>query len=55
MDAAFPGPGRSEWDSQMQAYPFVYRRERAWHMLYNGNGFGQSGIGHAVFSEEVPG
>ncbi|MGZ4415275.1 MAG: hypothetical protein ACXVRZ_13025 [Gaiellaceae bacterium] len=37
------------WDGEMQAYPLVFddtmgRR----HMLYNGNGFGATGIGHAV-------
>jgi hypothetical protein len=55
MESPALGRDGSEWDSQMQAYPFVYRRGRTWHMLYNGNGFGQSGIGHAVFTEEIPG
>jgi hypothetical protein len=38
----------SGWDSQMLEYPcvFDYRGER--HMLYNGDGFGRTGIGHAV-------
>jgi hypothetical protein len=36
------------WDSQMTAYPFVYVRGGRKYMLYNGNGFGQSGFGYAV-------
>lgn len=36
------------WDSMMVAYPCVYAHEGNWHLLYNGNGFGSSGIGHAV-------
>jgi hypothetical protein len=36
------------WDSQMIAYPYVYRHKDQLVMLYNGNGFGQSGIGYAV-------
>jgi hypothetical protein len=36
------------WDSEMLAYPFVfdYRGER--YLLYNGNGYGKTGIGLAV-------
>lgn len=36
------------WDSEMLAYPFVfdYRGDR--YMLYNGNGYGETGIGLAV-------
>lgn len=36
------------WDSEMQAYPFVFDRDGSRHMLFNGNGFGATGIGHAV-------
>jgi hypothetical protein len=36
------------WDSQMIEYPSVYDHLEARHLLYNGNGFGESGIGHAV-------
>lgn len=38
----------SGWDSDMMAYAHVYVVNGRRHMLYNGNGFGQSGIGHAV-------
>ena len=36
------------WDSEMQAYPFVFDHDGNRHMLYNGNGYGATGIGHAV-------
>ena len=36
------------WDSEMIAYPYVYRRGGKLHMVYNGNGFGRSGFGYAV-------
>ena len=44
------GIERSEsgWDSEMLAYPSVYEHRGTKHLLYNGNGFGASGIGHAV-------
>ncbi|MGE3314563.1 MAG: hypothetical protein AB7O26_05555 [Planctomycetaceae bacterium] len=40
------------WDSEMTAYPAVYEHRGVRHLLYNGNGFGQGGFGHAVWSEE---
>ena len=36
------------WDSTMITYPAVYTHDGTCHLLYNGNGFGESGIGHAV-------
>jgi hypothetical protein len=44
------GIERSEtgWDSQMIEYPSVYHHRGTTHLLYNGDGFGESGIGHAV-------
>lgn len=42
------GPSKEGWDSEMAAYGCVYEHGGARHMLYNGNGFGRSGIGHAV-------
>jgi hypothetical protein len=44
------GIGLSEegWDSKMVEYPSVYEFRGTRHLLYNGNGFGESGIGHAV-------
>ena len=36
------------WDSQMVAYPYVISDNDKLLMFYNGNGFGQSGIGLAI-------
>jgi hypothetical protein len=36
------------WDSEMQAYPLVLDYGGARFMLYNGNGYGETGIGYAV-------
>lgn len=40
------------WDSVMMEYPFVYEHRGVKHMLYNGNGFGESGFGYAVLVED---
>jgi len=47
------GIERSEdgWDSEMMEYPYVYGHKGRKHMLYNGNGFGESGFGHAMLDE----
>ena len=42
------GPSQEGWDSEMAAYGCIYEHGGARHMLYNGNGFGRSGIGHAI-------
>lgn len=39
------------WDSEMIEYPFVYAHKGKKYMLYNGNGFGESGFGYAVSDE----
>ncbi len=39
------------WDSEMVAYPYVMKYKGRKYMFYNGNGFGQSGIGYAVMGE----
>lgn len=41
------------WDSEMIEYPFVFRHKGDLFMLYNGNGFGKTGVGLAV-AEGVP-
>ena len=48
------GIDRSEtgWDSVMMEYPFVYEHRGLKYMLYNGNGFGESGIGYAVLRDD---
>jgi hypothetical protein len=43
---------QSGWDSQMMEYPFVYEHKGVKHMLYNGNGHGETGIGYAVLVED---
>jgi hypothetical protein len=40
----------SGWDSEMVAYPYVYAQGQTKVMVYNGNGFGKSGVGFAVLS-----
>lgn len=48
------GIERSEsgWDSVMMEYPFVYEHRGRKYLLYNGDGFGESGFGYAVMREE---
>jgi hypothetical protein len=41
------------WDSEMIEYACVFDHGGRRHMLYNGNGFGATGIGHAVASGNV--
>jgi len=41
----------SGWDSEMIEYPFVFDHKGERYMLYNGNGYGKTGIGLAVLSE----
>jgi hypothetical protein len=47
-DHAGLDPSPDGWDSEMQAYPFVFDHGGERHLLYNGNGYGATGIGHAV-------
>lgn len=48
------GIERSEegWDSLMMEYPYVYEHCGRKYLLYNGNGFGETGFGHAVLEED---
>lgn len=43
-----------EFDSTMQAYPYVFELDGKLIMLYNGNSFGQTGIGLAVWEGKLP-
>jgi hypothetical protein len=43
----------SGWDSEMLAYPFVFDAQGQRFMLYNGNGYGRTGIGLAVAAQTV--
>ncbi len=38
---------RTGWDSEMMEYCWLQRHGQDTYLLYNGNGFGQSGIGMA--------
>jgi hypothetical protein len=40
----------SGWDSEMVAYPCVFDHAGRRYMLYNGNGYGRTGIGLAVLA-----
>lgn len=37
------------WDSEMIAYASVIKQNGCYYMLYNGNNFGKTGFGYAVF------
>lgn len=43
------GISSSGWDSDMIEYPFVLAHNGRWYMLYNGNGFGKTGFGLAIY------
>jgi hypothetical protein len=47
-DEAGLEPSAGGWDSAMICYPAVYDADGRRHLLYNGNGYGATGIGHAV-------
>jgi hypothetical protein len=40
------------WDSLMIEYSFVYKHDGKLYMLYNGNGFGESGFGYAILKKD---
>jgi hypothetical protein len=44
-------PSPAGWDSEMVTYPLVVRAGDHWRMLYNGNGYGRTGIGLAIGME----
>lgn len=37
------------WDSKMIAYPCVLKHNEKKYLFYNGNGFGKTGIGYAIY------
>jgi hypothetical protein len=41
-------PSSSGWDAEMVTYPCILRSERGYEMLYNGNGYGRTGVGLAT-------
>jgi hypothetical protein len=42
-------PANQGWDSEMVEYPYIVEHKGARYMLYNGNGYGNSGVGLAVW------
>jgi hypothetical protein len=42
------GVSETGWDSEMVSYPHVFKLGDRWQMLYNGNGYGRTGIGLAT-------
>ena len=45
------GVSADGFDSTMTAYPFAVEADGRLHLFYNGNGFGQGGIGYAVWED----
>ena len=39
-------------ESQMLCYPYIWREENKFYMLYNGNGYGKTGIGLACWDSQ---
>jgi hypothetical protein len=46
-------PSPSGWDSEMVEYACVFDAAGRKRMLYNGNGYGLTGIGHAVLDDQT--
>jgi len=46
-------PSKQGWDSEMVCYPYVFSYNDNLYMLYNGNGYGKTGIGIAVLDVEA--
>ena len=42
----------SGWDSEMIEYAFVFEHSGKKYMLYNGNGYGRTGLGYATMDEK---
>jgi hypothetical protein len=42
----------SGWDSEMIEYPYVFSHANETYMLYNGNGYGRTGFGLAVWASD---
>jgi hypothetical protein len=46
-------PALDGWDSEMITYPSLFARAGVEYLLYNGNGYGRSGIGYATRNAEA--
>ncbi|MEO9485823.1 MAG: hypothetical protein ABJG47_20365 [Ekhidna sp.] len=44
---------KGDWDSEMIQYSYIFFHEGIYYLLYNGNGYGLTGIGYGV-SHEIP-
>ena len=42
-------PSSEGWDAEMVTYPYVFDLDGRRYMLYNGNGYGKTGFGVAVW------
>jgi hypothetical protein len=47
-------PSNRDWDRHMQCYPYVLPIAGRLHLFYNGNGFGQGGVGLAIWEGPLP-
>ena len=48
------GPSGQDWESEMICYPALFwHRQRLW-LAYNGNGYGMTGFGLAVWDGDLP-
>jgi hypothetical protein len=43
---------KSDWDSEMIEYPYVFDHDGKRYMLYNGNGYGKTGFGIAILEQD---
>lgn len=43
---------KTGWESIMQTYPYTIKYNDRYWVFYNGNGFGKTGFGYAVFERE---
>jgi hypothetical protein len=44
--------GPEAWDADMIEYPYVFERHGRQHLLYNGDAYGMTGAGHALWEPE---
>ena len=44
-----PSKNKEDWDSVSVTYPYVFTHKKVYYMLYNGNQFGKTGFGIAVW------
>ncbi|RMA57969.1 hypothetical protein [Ulvibacter antarcticus] len=43
---------KDNWDSEMISYPYVFKNGTTLYMFYNGNGFGKTGFGYAIWKDK---